>query len=92
MLFCSLSLGQMLVLLADMAELMENYNVFPRAHAISDSTLLSSRSSIMPLIMISQEITVKQVNYAFGIWFFLCVQPTAASGHCPCEYSTRVAT
>ncbi len=30
MLFCSPSLGQILVLPADMAGVMENYNVFPR--------------------------------------------------------------
>lgn len=29
---------------------------------------LSSCSSIIPLIMISQEIRVKQVNYSFGKW------------------------
>lgn len=44
---------------------MENCNVFPRALQISDSTLLSSCTPILPLIMTSQEIRVKQVNYLF---------------------------
>lgn len=57
-----------------MAALMENYNVFPR---IRDSALLSSCAAILPLIMTSQEIRVKQVNY----FFFLesGQQPVAAA-------------
>lgn len=65
MLFSSPWLGQILVLLADMAALMENYNVFHRTLRFCDSALLSSRASMLPLIATSREIRAKQVNYFF---------------------------
>ena len=37
----------------------------PRALRICDGAPLSSRASILPLIMTSQEIRIKQVNYVF---------------------------
>lgn len=66
----------MLALLADMAALMENYDVFPR---IRDSALLSSCAAILPLIMTSQEIRVKQVNYFFFFFFWESGQQPAAA-------------
>lgn len=53
---------------------------------ISDSALLSSRSSILPPIKTSQEIRVKQVNYFFSffrIWLSWC--PNGSNR--PCGYA-----
>lgn len=95
MLFVFALTGSNMVLLGLLhkAVLMETYDVFPRARVISDSTLSTSCSSIMPLIMIGQEIIVKQVNYSFGSWPpWYMVQQAEASGKCPCAYATRAAT